>query len=687
MVHGKIHYLRFLGILGYLGLGLFLVFFSQGIEQVNSEKLFLKKSDFKHYQSFSKNFSEKKVLLAKVGFTDGPGVVDYKKFKLEIEKLKKDFPEAEFLTFYEIYQNSIGKDKLKNLNKFLGEKKDIQFKLFGEKHMAFLVMFSPSWDTFKIKGLITAIISNKYFKKHKLRLGGLPFINFLLNDYSNDIKYKLIPLMFVFAFIFCFVFTRSVWGLLSTFIPAFFSLFMSMTIIKVLFGQLNMVTSIVPLMVFVINLSLAFHLFFSAMEENSVKIAIRKKGKPILLMLVTTCIGFGSLLISDIEVIRQFATICVLSLITSSILTFFWVYLTLLGHSLEHLKYPLIFKCKEYFRRQFSAKTIITFSIILILGAILTVKKIPIKTDATEFFPPEAGIKASLEELGQKIFGTPLMEILISNGANALTLKDLKIIEKVEEKLEKNYQLISSNSFVREGNYLYSGESKLPDLKWPYQALRSKIRKEILSDYPSVKIYRISLLGNPSGTKSYFKDLKEVENILAELPYNVRINGIYYNLMKSQNALITVLGKSILLSLFVICLLSSILFKDLKVIPIFLLINILPIAGALIFMYLIGLSLNIATVMTFSISLGLIVDTGIHLVYNLRKGETFNHYFKTTLTPILASSILLIFSFLIFGTYGFLPIREFGITLAIALFFGVVIGLFSVPTLINKRVK
>ena len=111
-----------------------------------------------------------------------------------------------------------------------------------------------------------------------------------------------------------------------------------------------------------------------------------------------------------------------------------------------------------------------------------------------------------------------------------------------------------------------------------------------------------------------------------------------------------------------------------------------PITAALICMYIFGLSLNIATVMTFSISLGLIVDTSIHLVYHLRKNETFEQYFKTTLTPIIASSILLVFSFLIFGTYDFLPIREFGITLAIALVFGVIIGLLSVPTLMGKKV-
>jgi|GEM_PF-679756 len=687
MAHSKKTFYRFLGIILYLSLNLSMVFFSRGLEQVNSENLFLKKSDFRLYQDFSSHFAEKKILLSKISFPGGPGEVDYKKFNIEVDKLRKKFPEVQFLTFFDIYEKVIKRNKLENIKSFLAANENIQFKLYGKDHLAFLTMFSPSWDSLKIKKLISSIISDEYFTKHKLRLGGLPFINYLLNDYSNGIKYKLIPSMFAFAFIFCFIFTRSVWGLLSTFIPAFCSLFISMSIIKILYGQLNLVTSIVPLLVFVINLSLAFHLFFSSMEENSVKTAILKKGKPILLMLVTTCIGFGSLLISEIEVIRQFSILCVLSLLFSSMLTFLWVYLTLVGHSLEHLRYPYIYKYRDLFKKQFSLKTITIFSTVLILTALLIVRKIPIKTDATEFFPPEAGIKTSMEELGRKVFGIPLMEILISNAPNIFTLKDLQAIEKVEIGLEKKYQILSSNTFVREANYFYSGENRLPLLKWPYKALKANIKKEILADYPAGKFYRITLMGVPSGTKSYFSSIKAVEKSFKELPYKVKINGIYFNLMKSQNALIKVLGKSILLSLFVICILSAILFRDLKIIPVFLLINILPISAALICMYLLGISLNIATVMTFSISLGLIVDTGIHLVYNLRKGETFDHYFKTTITPIFASSILLIFSFLIFGTYGFLPIREFGITLAIALGFGVIIGIFSVPTLIGKKIS
>ena len=99
-------------------------------------------------------------------------------------------------------------------------------------------------------------------------------------------------------------------------------------------------------------------------------------------------------------------------------------------------------------------------------------------------------------------------------------------------------------------------------------------------------------------------------------------------------------------------------------------------------MYLFDLSLNIATVMTFSISMGMIVDSSLHIIHILdQRLVTFNEYIETTVKPVVLSSLLFIFCFSSFGFMGFMPIREFGIILSIMLSLGLLFDLYILPSL------
>ena len=91
--------------------------------------------------------------------------------------------------------------------------------------------------------------------------------------------------------------------------------------------------------------------------------------------------------------------------------------------------------------------------------------------------------------------------------------------------------------------------------------------------------------------------------------------------------------------------------------------------------------------MTFSISLGMVVDSTFHIVHSFINKIKFDTYFKTTIIPIVSSTILLIFCFLLFGTNEFLPIKHFGLTLAFSILIGSLFDLFILPTLITGKTE
>ena len=110
-----------------------------------------------------------------------------------------------------------------------------------------------------------------------------------------------------------------------------------LSLLKFWFGFMNMVTSIIPLLSFVITLALGFHLYYSVIEFGSFKSALNHKLKPILLMIGTTGIGFGALLTSEIPVIAHFGVLVAVMVIVS---TFYMTAFFYFGETLL-LKYGL----------------------------------------------------------------------------------------------------------------------------------------------------------------------------------------------------------------------------------------------------------------------------------------------------------------------------------------------------------
>ena len=113
-------------------------------------------------------------------------------------------------------------------------------------------------------------------------------------------------------------------------------------------------------------------------------------------------------------------------------------------------------------------------------------------------------------------------------------------------------------------------------------------------------------------------------------------------------------------------------------------INIMPVFGSFIFSKLFNLSINISTVMTYSISFGLLVDNSFHIIHAIKSNISGSEYTNSLVRPILSSGILIILSFIVFSVNPFLPIREFGITLGIITAIGVVFDLKVLPYLISK---
>ncbi len=653
-----------LGLLAFITV--ILLSFSNDLIQYNKEEVFLTENSLKLYKSFLKKHEDKRFVLGYLE-TDNPIIIE-EAFK----KIKQKYPQVKLAWA----KNFTKKQYNDDIREFYKKNNLLSLKLIDKKGHFFIFTHPKMFPT-ELNRLFSDILEHL----KNVKLIGPSFTNFYLDKQSLEIKTIVFPLLFIFSFIFIVILIRSLIPSFYIFFISLFSVGLTLIVTKVFYTHSNMVTVISPLVSFVITLAVSFHFYFSSLVYKSKKEILKWKLHPFLLMILTTVIGFGSLYLSDILAIKQFALISSFSIFVSSSFTIvFWIMFfdnisPKKNLNLKGTKFLLILPRKTL------ALLITTISILFGLWSFI---KVPVLVEASYFFPQKHIVRTSIDKLHHHFLGNPNLEIIIK--ADQDNFKKVLEIDKIEQDLKLVHKSINSiaslNTIIKDINYLYLGQQVLPRASVAYYTLKSKI-PEILLSYGNTdeNDYRITIYGKLLNTEEYFQFVGAVDNYLKKNNIKYEFNGIYYHLMTSQKNLIQTLVKSFLISLLIVCLIIAFSFKSLSDFFIFILVNIGPPSLSLLFMNIAGFSLNVATIMTFSVSFGIIVDSTIHILFSIRKNEEIENYKVATIGPIFYVSLLLIFSFLIIGFNDFLPIKQFGVLMSITILFGLLFDLYIVPAL------
>jgi uncharacterized protein len=655
--------------------------YSDDLEQNNKETIFLTKSGVEDYEKFKEKFNEKSFVVVKKEFSGKVKKYEIEQFQQKASDLEIYCDEkCEILTSSELP---------KSFNEVL--------TLEGETFRGLIIISNPSF----IKKILSKIEKSNYWGEisKDLHMVGVPFTNKLLNKYSQSIKKTLFPSLFIGVLFILVILFRSLKTGLLLFYPCLLSASLSLSTTKYFFQESNLITSIIPLLMFVINLSLVLHIFYTSIELRSLSEAVKEKRRPILLMIITTFIGFFSLYFSELQAVSIFGVLSASLIVLSSVTTIIWLIsidqcFNIFPKQNFNSFRPVENFTKVFFRNFLSKKTILIMSLIAIVCGGLLFSKIKILTDATEYFPKESGLKESINNVAKTVLGPPIIDIIV-NFDKDITIRDLKKIEIVEQllikklkKIDSSSKMLSSNIFTRKANQIYTGEEKIPDHMISYSTVRSKIPNSIKNGFPLQSQYRINILAPPMNVSQYEKLLNITKEIFKRQGLKISFNGLYYHLMVAQKEMITTLFKSFLASLFIISLIALLSFKKIKVFFIFLFVNIIPVFISFIFLKIFKISFNIATVMTYSISLGLIVDSSFHIIDTLDKDDlNYDFFYNTIVKPVISASLILSFCFLMFSFNSFLPIQEFGVCLSIIIFIGMFFDLKILPSLYLKKDK
>ena len=642
-------------------------FYSRDLEQRNPESLFLTDSDRIALENYKRRIpSNSKLIALKKGASSVESYEDLEKSAFEVKLMCKE--KCSVLLPHNLYPSRKKFNESLNTGKFY-PRSLIESDLMG------MVIFTDA-NSSDVEKAIIGKLDGSY------RLVGHGHINSLLDSSSLVVQERIFPIVFILSFIFIFFITRNIKNSLILFFAPLFSSLMSLSFIKFFYVDMNMVTAIVPLITFIISLSISLHLYYTSEEYKSFKDAFTLKKKPIYLMIITTFIGFLSLYVSEIQVIRHFGVLCATLIALSSFVAIVTPLLLDRNFTFNDVSHDFIYK---YFpKKTLSLKIIMVIFFVSVFGGLYGVSKIKVVTDASNYFIGNREIRENLL-LTQKLSGgVPLVEIVINKdeGIDFSQMKKISSLEKEILKI-KDISIHSQLNSVREINRQYSNQDTISDNKFSFLALNSKVPESLNEDLQE-NYYRITVLGPTSDVDHFMQKIKALEILLKGHDYS--FNGLFYNLMTSQKEMIHTLFLSFFISLICMSLIVLYVFKKLNIFFSFLLVNLCPVGITLFLFPLFGLSFNIATVMTYSIGLGIVVDSSFHIYHCLlSKSTTHRSYYMNTARPIISSSALLCFCFGLFSFYNFLPIREFGINLSLIIFLGLIFDLFVLPTLFLKN--
>jgi predicted RND superfamily exporter protein len=211
---------------------------------------------------------------------------------------------------------------------------------------------------------------------------------------------------------------------------------------------------------------------------------------------------------------------------------------------------------------------------------------------------------------------------------------------------------------------------------------------------------RISVNMKDIGNVKLPQLLKDLEKKSAEIfdtaNYKITFTGTSVTFLEGSSFIISGLKESILYAFLLIALCMLYLFRSVRILFCSLIPNIVPLLLTAGLMGWIGIRLTPATVLIFSVALGIVIDVTIRFLvnykqelphYNNQTIPTLTQTIKHTGISIIYTSLVLIAGFIIFCFSGFGSTQSLGWLTSFTLITGTITNLLLLPVLLISLQK
>ena len=581
--------------------------------------------------------------------------------------------------------------------------------------------------SFKLRDAVLQIIKPEEEKNgYKFFLGGGPVINCSFIEIAQHDGGTFTPAVIVVAMLLMFTIFRKFSSMFASTIVVVFT-FLIVLSIQVLLGfKLNNFTANVPVFVVAIGIADAMHLLWiytmarkkGMNNHDSIHYSVKKNFLAIFLTSVTTSIGFASLGISAVVPIQTLGIATASAAVLAFLLTILFVpaFLAILNPKIkadtniqEANYHPIAVWYTQFLAK--NAKYILLFSTLIFIALGIGIFKANVDSNTVKYFKEDFPFRVAVNEMQDKLTGPMSYEVVVDSKAKD-GIKDPKLLHTVEQFYSELYakypdvrHISSLMDIVKTFNGIMAGSKSIPnnqDLIAQYLLLYSLSLPQgmEINDKMDIdeRLLRVSVSVNLVETSKDLEQTAWIKNWWKKTPYSAVVHGQTVMFAHMQHDVTATLINSITLAVVSISLVMLLIFRNWRMLPIFIVPNILPIALVVGVMGWLHIDIDMGVAIAGAIIIGVAVDDTIHFMVKYiearKRGDNLEDAMKYVLSyagsAIIFTTFVLSIAFLVFVFSNFNPNYHFGIVTASALVIAVLVDLVALPALlmlIDKREK
>lgn len=587
-------------------------------------------------------------------------------------------------------------------------------------------------------------IIKKYKSNAKIFLGG---VNMIASDIVGYVKNDLLiygsTLVLILIFILWYIFRHIRWIVIPLFI-CLVSVISTAGVLGLFGWEVTVISSNFIALQLIITISVILHLIVRYRELNvryknasQYKLVINtvlSKLNPTFFAIITTIIGFGSLVLSNIEPVINLGLMMSTGIAISLILSFliFPIVLIMMDKKDEHeeknTRFSFIKKCSNIVEHD--KKAIIIISSLVFIFSITGSSKLIVENSFINYFKQSTAIYKGMEEIDENLGGTTPLDIIVKFKDEPkvkikTTVKDefdefenefaktaddkqywfsqdkmdtITAIHDYLETIPEVGKVQSLSTLLKIGESLNNGQ-RLDGITLAllYNQLPPKYKNLILSPFIDIenneaRITMRIIDSNPNLRRNDL--LNKINHDLSIIIQNKETTYQLSNLMVLYNNMLQSLFNSQISTLgfvvIILLIMFLILFRSLKIALIALTANIIPISAIFGIMGWLNIPLDIMTITIAAIAIGIGVDDTIHFIHRFKEEFKVDHNYVNAMRrshqsigyAMYYTSVVIIMGFSILVLSNLIPTIYFGLLTVVTMITVLIADLLLLPKLL-----
>ena len=585
-------------------------------------------------------------------------------------------------------------------------------------------------NTKKRAPIIQSILdkTDAFSKRNKLEVhySGLPFIRTAVSRLVSKEFVLFLGLSILVAAVILFIFFRRLYPVIFPILLVIVGVIWSLATL-VMFGyEITILTGLIPPLIVIIgipNSILLLNKYHNELRKHGDKakalhVTILRISETTLIANITAAIGFGVLFFTGSALLVEFGVVAALNVMAT-----WFICLCLIPIIFSYLPVPALKAQEEHdnsilhkllvktdYLVHHSSKLIYSVTMIITLISMIGVLKINVNGYVVDDLPQNSPIIRDLKFFEKNFEGILPLEVSIDtrkkNGV--LNLSTIKKVDRMEEMISEYPEFSRSVSLNKALKYasqaFYNGDPQF--FRIPNDMEKNFVlsylgnsggNNDMLKGFvdSNKQVARVSFQMADVGSKRMNELLKElkprIDSILKPERYDVLLTGSSIIFSKGTDYMLMHLMESILLAIALISLLRLAQFKDVRIMFISLLPNVIPLIITAGLMGFFNIPLKPSTILIFTIAFGLASDQTIYFLTRYQQ-ELLSTDFSTS--KVISDTIIetgismthialvLFFGFGIFTASTFGGTMILGLLLSITLIIALVSNLTLLPALL-----